>query len=263
MATQTAADTLTPAVAQLEGVFFPLRPFSVDEYHKLIEIGVVRQSEGVELLDGYLERETCGGPPEYVISAMRGDRPVLLRRFTVADFDRMLAAGMFDEPDRVELLEGMIVPMPTQNPPHSVAICKASQVLPPVIPEGWIVRFQLPIVVGGSERAPDFAVVQGPIGRYLKRHPTRTDIALVGEIADTTLKKGRQTMAALFARDRIRVYWIVNIPDEQVEVYTEPSIDDSGAAYYKARQDYGRKDTLPLVIKSRVVGKVRVRDLLP
>jgi hypothetical protein len=117
MATQTTQSLLAPAVAQLEGAF-SLRPFSVDEYHKLIEIGVVHQSEGLELLEGYLEMESCYGSPNHVISALRGNRPVLLRRFSVEEFDRMLAAGMFDDRDRIELLEGMIVQMPTQNPPH-------------------------------------------------------------------------------------------------------------------------------------------------
>ena len=263
MATQVATSPPAPAVAQLEGVSFQLRPFSVDEYQKLIEIAVLSQREGVEWIDGYLELDTCRGFPDHVISAVRGDRPVFLRRFSVTDFDRMLAAGMFNDRDCIELLEGMIVQMPTQKPPHSVAIRKASQILPPVIPEGWIVQFQLPIVVGGSERAPDIAVVRGPIGRYLKRHPTRTDIEIVGDVADTTLKKDRQVLAGLFARDRIPVYWVINIPDAQVEVYTQPSIDDSGAAYYKARQDLGRKDVVPMTIKSRVVAKIRVRDLLP
>ena len=175
----------------------------------------------------------------------------------------MLAMGLLDDHENVELLEGMLVQMPTQNPPHSVAIMQASQLLPPLMPEGWMVRFQLPIVVGDSERAPDIAVVRGPIGRYLQRHPTRSDIAILGEITDTTLKKDRQVLAGIYARDRIPIYWLINIPDGQIEVYTQPSIDDTGAAYYKARQDYGRKDLLPMVIKSRVAGKVRVRDLLP
>ncbi len=263
MVTQVATSTPVPAIAQLEGVSFPVRQFSADEYQKLLEIGVLSPREGVEFIDGFLELDSCRGIPDHVVSAVRGDRPVFLRQFSVTDFDRMLAAGMFDDRDRIELLEGMIVQMPTQKPPHSVAIRKASQILPPVIPEGWIVQFQHPIVVGGSERAPDIAVVRGPIGRYLKRHPTRTDIEIVGEVADTTLKKDRQVLAGLFARDRIPVYWVINVPDKQIEVYTQPSIDDTGAAYYKARQDYGRKDVVPLTIKSRVDAKIRVRDLLP
>jgi Uma2 family endonuclease len=263
MTTQVASSTPAPAVAQLEGVSVQVRQFSADEYQMLFEIGVMSPREGVEFIDGFLELDSCRGNPDHVVAAVRGDRPVFLRRFSVADFDRMLAAGMFDDRDRIELLEGMIIQMPTLKPPHSVAICKANELLPPVMPEGWIVRFQLPIVVGGSERAPDIAVVRGPIGRYLKRHPKRTDIVIVGEIADTTLKKDRQVLSALFARDRIPVYWIINIPDAQIEVYTQPSIDDTGAAYYKSRQDYGRRDVLPVVVLSRVVAKVRVRDLLP
>lgn len=148
MATQTTTPTLAPAVAQLDGVFFQLRPFSLDEYKKLIEIGIVAERDGLELVDGHLEMQSCYGSPDHVISAMFGNRPAFLRRFSIGEFDRMLAAGMFDDRDRIELLEGMIVQMPTQKPPHSVAIRKANQILSPVIPEGWIVQFQLPISSG-------------------------------------------------------------------------------------------------------------------
>ena len=263
MVTQLRASSLAPALAPLDGVLFPLRPFTVDEYHRLIEIGVLAPGEAVELIEGFIEMKPGCGSLDNAIPAFRGSRTVFLRRFTVEECRRMIAACVLEEGEQVELLEGMIVQMPTQNPPHSVAIRQAGQVLPPIMPEGWIVQFQLPIVVGGSERAPDIAVVRGPIRRYLQRHPTRSDIAILGEITDSTIKKDRQVLPAIYARDRIPVYWIINLADSQIEVYTQPSIDDSGAAYYKARHDYGPKESLPVVIKSRVVGKVRVRDLLP
>lgn len=262
-ATEAAASLVAPAVAQLEGVFFELRPFTVDQYHKLIEIGVLGQGEGVELIAGYIQMKPGCGSLDNAIAAVRGNGAVFLRRFSVREYQLMIASGILEEDEPVELLEGMIVQVPLQNPPHSSAVYKAQQVLPPIVPEGWIVRIQLPILVSGSQREPDISVVRAPISRYAQRHPTRSDIAMLGEIADSTIKKDRQVLAALYARDRIPVYWLINIPDAQIEVYTEPCIDDTGAAYYKTRQDYGRKDTLPIVIKLRIVGKVRVRDLLP
>lgn len=263
MVTQVRASPLAPALAPLDGVVFPLRPFTVDEYDRLVEIGVIAPGEAVELVEGYVEMKPGCGSLDNAILAFRGGRTVFLRRFTVEECPRMIAAGVLEEGEQVELLEGMIVQVPTQNPPHGVALYQSQQVLPPLMPAGWIVRVQLPIVVGASERAPDIAVVRGPIRRYLQRHPTRSDIAILGEITDSTIKKDRQVLPAIYARDRIPVYWIINLADSQIEVYTHPSIDDSGAAYYKARQDYGPKELLPVVIKSRVVRTVRVRDLLP
>jgi hypothetical protein len=66
----------------------------------------------------------------------------------------------------------------------------------------------------------------------------------------------------LYAFNRIPIYWIVNLVENQVEVYTDPT-GPAETAEYRQRRDYGVFDKIPLVIDGQEVGRFPVRDLLP
>jgi Uma2 family endonuclease len=85
---------------------------------------------------------------------------------------------------------------------------------------------------------------------------------LVVEVADATLSQDRASKKRLYASARIPVYWIVNLLENQIEVYTDPS-GPADEPDYRQRQDYGPADTLPVVIEGRELGRVAVRELLP
>ena len=85
---------------------------------------------------------------------------------------------------------------------------------------------------------------------------------MVIEVADATLQRDRTLKQRMYAVAGVPVYWIVNLPETQFEVYTGPS----GPAVepgYRQRQDYGLADEVPLVIEGRAVGRLVVRELLP
>src|SRR5438128_3370052 len=97
--------------------------------------------------------------------------PFPVRRFTVDEYHRMIQAGVLTENDRVELLEGWIVPKMPHNPPHDGTISLVLRRLCTSLPDDWIVRAQSAITLPDSETEPDLAVVRGPESRYLSRHP--------------------------------------------------------------------------------------------
>ena len=82
------------------------------------------------------------------------------------------------------------------------------------------------------------------------------------EVADTTLQRDRALKKRLHARAGIPTYWIINLADNQLEVYTEPT-GAAEQADYRQRQDYGAADTAPLVLDGVESGRIAVRDLLP
>jgi Uma2 family endonuclease len=173
----------------------------------------------------------------------------------------MIEAGVLNEDDRVELLDGWVVPKMTHKPPHDATVSLVQAELAARIPAKWILRIQSAITTSHSEPEPDVAVVRGPARRYVRSHPRGRDIALLVEVAERTLRQDRKEKGSLYARAGIPVCWIVNLADETVEVYTQPK--GGRASAYGERQDYGRKASVPLTIAGQELGLISVRDLLP
>lgn len=184
-----------------------------------------------------------------------------LHRFSVDQYEKMIEVGVLTSNDRVELIEGIVVQKMTQHPPHAVAIDYTLDALRPLLSEGWRLREQKPIKISDSEPEPDLVVVRGPLQRYERRHPGPREIALLIEVADTSLEADRQDKGRTYARARIPVYWIINLNDRQVEVYTQPKSGKSPA--YRHRIDYASTAKVPMMIEGNEVGQVSVSDLLP
>jgi Uma2 family endonuclease len=65
----------------------------------------------------------------------------------------------------------------------------------------------------------------------------------------------------MYARARIPVYWIINLNERRVEVYTKPKGGKSPS--YRCRTDYPHNVSVPLIIEGQEIGQVAVDDLLP
>jgi Uma2 family endonuclease len=182
-------------------------------------------------------------------------------RFTVDQYHRMIENGVFTANDRVELLDGWITLKMTRNPPHDCSVVLVQTELLARLPAEWIVRVQLALTTRESEPEPDVVVARGPARRYAHAHPRATDIGLAVEVADSTLEADRNEKGRIYAHARITAYWIINLIDSQVEVYTEPKSGRSPA--YRQRKDYGIEDSVPLVINGQNLGAIPVRELLP
>lgn len=193
----------------------------------------------------------CGVPPFHALR---------LHRFSVAQFEKLLDSGVLGPDPRVELLEGWVVDKMTVHPPHAIGISLANRVLTALLPEGWILRPQLPITTSDSQPEPDFAVVRGPERRYA-RHPRAKDIGLLIEVSDTSLETDREDMGRIYARAGVVIYWIINLQDGMVEVYTKPK--GGKTPRYTQRQVFQRADRVPLILDDVVIAKIPVADLLP
>jgi len=76
------------------------------------------------------------------------------------------------------------------------------------------------------------------------------------------LQRDRSLKKRLYAAAGIPVYWIINLLDNQIEVYTDPS-GPSEQPEYRQQQNYGQTDTIPLVMEGHEVGRLAAQDLLP
>jgi Uma2 family endonuclease len=188
--------------------------------------------------------------------------PEPVRRFSVSQYHEMIATGILTPDDPLELLEGWLVPKMVKNPPHSTARHLTTKALERIVPSGWHVRSQEPITLGDSEPEPDVAVVRGDAGLYEHRHPGLQDVALVVEVSDVSLARDRSIKKRVYARAGIPVYWIVNLPERQIDVYTDPSCS-AEPPEYRRHEDYAVGREVSLTIESREAGRIHVAALLP
>jgi Uma2 family endonuclease len=153
------------------------------------------------------------------------------RLLSVDDYHRMIAAGVFDEDEHIELLEGVIVEMSPQRPRHAEVISRLCD--PRFVSAGpdVVVRAQLPLTLGPtSEPEPDVAVVPRRPEGYGEAHPSTA--LLVLEVAGESLRKDRLVKAAIYARASIPEYVVVNVEERCLEVHRDP---DPETRKYRSR----------------------------
>ncbi len=187
---------------------------------------------------------------------------VPIYRLSVAQYHAMAKAGILGEDDPVELLEGWLVQKMTKHRPHSLSTLLIREALRSLISSGWYVDTQEPVTTEDSEPEPDIVVVRGSPRDYADRQPAPADVSLVIEVADSTLQTDRGRKLRLYARVGIAIYWIVNLTERQIEVYSDPS-GPAPAPSYRECRIYVAGDPLPVWLDAMEIGVLMVADLLP
>src|SRR5688572_15754182 len=152
-----------------------------------------------------------------------------MRRWTRAEYDRLIDLGIFQPGERLELLDGWLVVREPQGTRHATAIRRVLAVLRRTLGEAWQIDSQLPIALDDlSEPEPDVAVVPGDPDTYRQAHPSRP--LLIVEVAESSYRIDHEYKASLYARATVPEYWIVDLVHETVEVHREPE-ESSDARY--------------------------------
>jgi hypothetical protein len=189
-------------------------------------------------------------------------RDASMARFSVARYQKMIETGILTCEDKVELLENYVVLKMPRNPPHDGTIDLITGNLAPFVPKGWRLRVQLTVVLADSQTEPDFSVVRGDAGTFMSRHPGPPDIGTIIEVADSSLLRDQRDKTRIYARGGIPWYWIVNLVDRRIEVYSQPS-GPTAVPAYGAFQVYQPGDAIPLTLDGTTVGSIPVANLLP
>jgi Uma2 family endonuclease len=179
-------------------------------------------------------------------------------RMSVDQYEKLVDSGVFTKRDKLQLINGILVAKVTQNPPHSVADLLCGKALARIIPAEWHLRPDKPVrLPPDGEPEPDHCVVRGAERDYSEQHPGPSDIGLLVEIADTSLDADRE-MARTYGARGVPIYWIVNLRESQIEVYTEPIADG-----YVFVRTYKPGEDVPVVLDGTEVGHLAVSDILP
>lgn len=184
--------------------------------------------------------------------------PLRLRRFTVAEYQRLIDEGFFGSDERFELLDGLITQKMSRNPPHDASLDRARRRIERLLGPGWMLRVQSAIVTSDSQPEPDLAVVRGNEGDFDRQHPSASETVLVVEVANTSLADDSGIKLRTYAAAGISEYWIINIMARRVEVLTAPNGNS-----YGRRTVYTEADAVPLRMDAIQVGSVPVNELMP
>ena len=163
------------------------------------------------------------------------------RRFTVAEVEAMVAAGVMKEHERVELIGGELVPMSPKGNRHEV-VKKA-------LNRRWMQRIpnDIDLIPETTLRLSEDTYVEAdfviyPLGIPLDQ-VTAADALLVVEIAASSLGYDLGPKAALYAGFGVRELWVVDAVKLTTRVFREPSED----GYADARDLAASEVLLPLL----------------
>ena len=153
-------------------------------------------------------------------------------RFTVDEYHRLGEAGIFGEDDRIELLEGELIIMSPSGLRHAALVNRLNRLLGKIGRDRWLIGAQNPVRLGNlSEPQPDITLLLPRPDDYESKTPQPDDIFLLVEVADSSIYYDREEKLPVYAFNRIREVWIVNLVEDQVEIYRNPE----GEAYRTRR----------------------------
>ena len=177
-------------------------------------------------------------------------------RFSVEEYHKLNEAGIFDETDRVELLDGEIIVMAAIGKHHANSVRRLNNRLAKLLGDVCLVDCQNAFILDDfSEPQPDILLVRPEVEKTGEL-PRPEDIFLVIEVADSTLRFDSSTKLRAYARAGLPEYWIVNLAEGAVDIYLKPTGD--GYAEHLRRE---RNESLtPTAFPDRTIA---VAEILP
>jgi Uma2 family endonuclease len=151
---------------------------------------------------------------------------IAVRRLSVQDYHQMAESGILQPDERVELLEGQMIQMATKGTAHRAAVTRIGRLLRNRLGDRVLLRFQDPVRLDDySEPEPDVAVVQPNTLLYEDHHPIPSEVFLLIEVSDATLKFDREVKAPAYGRAGIAEYWVLDVNAHKLHVYRAPGVD--------------------------------------
>lgn len=179
------------------------------------------------------------------------------RRFTLEEYHRMGEAGILDEDERVELIEGEIVEMTPIGRAHASVVARIAKLFWTHFGDRAIVWVQNPLALPRqvSEFQPDLALLKPRPDFYRGKQVEPADALLVVEVMDSSVAHDRRVKLPIYARGGVPEVWLVDVNESAVETHRQPT-----TAGYRDRSLVERAGTMaPLAFADTVLA---VRDMI-
>lgn len=146
------------------------------------------------------------------------------RKFTVDEYHNFIESGVFRPEERIELWEGQFIEMSPIGMRHASCVNFLTEILRDLLGKSVIVSPQNPIVLDDfSEPQPDIALLKRRDDFYRTASATATDVLLVIEVAETTVKYDRDIKFPQYAANGIQESWLIDLETRHVEIHSEPT----------------------------------------
>ncbi len=178
------------------------------------------------------------------------------KQFSIDEYERMIEGGVFDKEDRLELIRGEIVEMAPIGLRHAACVARLTKLFERTVGDVAIVSVQNSIrLPKKSQPQPDVALLRWRDDFYSGRRPTPGDVSLLVEVAESSLAADRGVKLPLYAEAGVPEVWIVDLSQDAVEVYSNPS----GSAYQNVRRAAKGE---ALALPADLAGTVEVNDIV-
>jgi Uma2 family endonuclease len=162
------------------------------------------------------------------------------KRFTIDDCYKMAEVGILSPDERTELINGEILIMPPPGPRHGFVVDSVNEKLVNQLRGKGIVRVQGGVVLHKfAAPMPDIVLLRPRGKAYLEKNPDASDIFIIIEVADSSLELDTTVKLQLYAILSVPEYWIADLRNNQLLVYSNP-VGDS----YQSMRKLHRGDTV-------------------
>jgi Uma2 family endonuclease len=146
---------------------------------------------------------------------------MIRRRFTVAELEQMVAAGILNEDERIELIGGEVVPMSPKGNHHEVVKAALNVYWVPKLPDDLMVVTETTFrLTDDTYLEPDFVFYPKATGiRGLGAGTAR----LVVELAESSLAYDLGRKANVYAAFGIAELWVINAVTLQTRIHRDPT----------------------------------------
>jgi Uma2 family endonuclease len=166
------------------------------------------------------------------------------RHFNVTEYYRMMEAGILSESDHVELIDGEVIEVSPIGSRHAACVDRLNRLFNKL--EDVIVRVQSPVRLDEfSEPQPDITLLRPRPDFYAQGHPAPSDVLLVVEVADSSTEFDRVVKLPLYAEALLSEFWLVNLPDEKIEIFSQPANNTYQRSQGLGRGDFVTSQALP------------------
>lgn len=151
-------------------------------------------------------------------------------KFTADEFMKLYEVGIFDDEDRIELVEGDLIIMHAIGRRHAHAVGNLTSYFGEQAKRRFMISPQNPVFIEEySLPQPDIVLI--PWQRRRRDHPKTSEVFLIVEVADSSLDYDRKRKLPLYARHGVQEFWLVNLVDEVIETFR----NSDGSTYRDVR----------------------------